>query len=139
MANVPNPKPTPPDKLETISSKLPEKKTRADVQQLKSKWISNPNWKLSETKGFEHYKEELILFEEEVEANREAEREKAVERSAENLFETAFAQAVESLNVDLNLDESNVFALSSIAYSLLGITKQLDYIREELEKARIIT
>lgn len=37
-------------------------KTRAEVEQLKLDWCSDPMWDIEDTEGFEDYKDELVTY-----------------------------------------------------------------------------
>lgn len=47
---------------------MSSKKTREEVDELKRNWEADPCWELSETEGFEEFKEELVKFEEQKKA-----------------------------------------------------------------------
>ena len=43
-------------------------RTREQVEHLKIDWLSDPNWDIETTEGFEEYKDELLKFRHEKEA-----------------------------------------------------------------------
>jgi len=49
------------------------KKTRSEIEELKSGWLLDPIWDIEDTEGFEAYHDELLDFRLEIEA--EAQRE----------------------------------------------------------------
>ena len=58
------------------------------------------------------------------------------EESPEFLFTQALDKISEGFVGGHSITEVNSYAIASIAYSLLGITKQLDFIRMEMERMR---
>jgi len=59
--------------------------TREDVEHLKCDWASDGTWDLETTEGFEEYREELLVFRLQTEAEWRQRRQAALERKAEEL------------------------------------------------------
>ncbi len=60
-------------------------KTREEVEALKKCWKSDPCWDIYETDGFEDYKEELILYQLQVEDEEEKFQEYRITKASTSL------------------------------------------------------
>lgn len=65
-----------------------EKKTRADIDELKANWLQDPTWDIEDTEGFEAHIGELYNFRMQTEARqRRAKRDKVEEVAKETYCE----------------------------------------------------
>jgi len=61
--------------------------TPADVEKLKTEWCRDPCWDLANTEGFEHYHNELVLFQMHKEKEWQQKRDKRLKKGRQKWFE----------------------------------------------------
>lgn len=90
--------------------------TREDVEALKASWVTDACWDIEDTEGFEAYREELIAFSQQMQAQWKAEQQRKREQKAEELGvpgNLALADYVTRLEQRIADLEKNVEAIAS--------------------------
>lgn len=65
--------------------KRQDQPTAEEIEHLKAQWLTDPHWDLEETEGYDAYREGLLAFRLQVEADRRAEAEAEVQAKLQDM------------------------------------------------------